>query len=347
MSEFESPEPPKHSFAHSAALAAVTAPVLAILLNAGAVAFSHSSIPNPSKAQIIASMIGMGLIIIGLVCAMIALCNMERFGRKGLLVRGIVGVILNGGIITVFMMGVMHGFTQGVKARQTARRDLNTAIDDVGKSARKYFDSENGITNVDYIAAEKFRRELTNAARHLDPETARVAKVSAAWIGQMELASRKLQAALNDLQAARVLDMTGVNDRQELQRRKEIANRYLGESENVRAVVTNSYTFYRAELRKLGSSPESIEKYMNGLERSAAPQRRLLVEVRDADAAMIKNMVAALDLLDTKWGRWQVDGGKILFEDSSALSAFNSHIQQITYAGKAQVEAQRKLVSLH
>jgi hypothetical protein len=271
MSEFENPEPPKRSFAHTAALVGILAPILAVLLNA--VSQSWSRAPGARLGHTVALSITMGLIVVGFIGAMVALCNMERFGRKGLLGRGIVGIVLNGGLLTVFIMGVIVGFTQGVKARQSARRDLNNAIDDLGKSARHNFDSEKGITNVDYGALQKFQRELTNSAKHMDPETERVAKVSAAWVGQMEAASRKLQAALNDLQTAHVLDMTDVTDRQELQQRKQVARNYLTESENVRAVITNSYTFYRAELRKLGSSPESIEKYVTNLERSGARQR--------------------------------------------------------------------------
>ncbi len=346
MSDFQNPEPPKHTWAHSAALAGVAAPIIAILLNIAAVSSGSGMRATPSNTAGIAPMVGTVLVLVGFVCAMLAVCNMERFGRKGLFGRGIVGLVLNGGILSLFMFGVISGISQRVNARQAAHRQITAAVDDVGKNARKYFDSEKGITNVDYAAVEKFRRELDSASKDLDPESARIAKVSIAYVTQMENASRKLQSTLNELQNARVLDMEGVTDKQEIQRRKEIAQRYLAQSENVRAVVTNSYNFYRIELRKLGSSPENIEKHVRTLETSGSRQRQLLLEVRDADATMIKSMLGALDLLEKTWGKWQVESGKILFENKRHLENFNSCIRDINYAGKAQVEAQRQLVNL-
>jgi hypothetical protein len=50
--------------------------------------------------------------------------------------------------------------------------------------------------------------------------------------------------------------------------------------------------------------------------------------------------------LDRYWGKWEATGGTVTFDDPKIADSFNYHVRQIQFAGQAQVEAQRKLVSL-
>jgi hypothetical protein len=336
------PDPDQRRFAHTAAVASVAAPFIVILLNAAGK--SHSATAGPPK--LILPLVCVVLILTGFVCAVIALCNVQRFGRRGLLARGLAGLIINGIFVAAMTSGFLAGFAKGVKARQTANRQLTAAVEDVGKSLRKNFDPENGITNIDFAAAEKFRRELDKAATNLDPETARVAKVSSAYVARMEGAGRKLQATLTEITAAKVLDMSNVTSVKDLQDRRTIVTRYLADTEGVKMVVTNASAFYRTELLKMGSSPARVERFIRDIEFRGAEQRRLLLEVRDSDVAMAQSMLSLLQLLENSWGSWSAEGAVVRFEDSGQLRAYNRLVEQIQSAGKAQVAAQRQLVSL-
>src|SRR5687767_7916928 len=124
MEPFERPDPERRSFAHIAATASIAAPVIAILLHAA----THAAALDPYK--LIAPLLALVLILGGFICAMIALCNLERFGRRGLLVRGIVGLLMNGGILGLAGLAFLSGFAQGVKARQSVNRQLTEAVED-------------------------------------------------------------------------------------------------------------------------------------------------------------------------------------------------------------------------
>jgi len=336
------PDPDQRSFAHSAAVVSVAAPFMVILLNA--VGKSHSATAGPPK--LVLPLICAALILAGFTCALIALCNISRFGRRGLLGRGLAGLIINGIFVAAMTTGFLHGFAKGVQARQRAKRQITTAVDDVGKSLRKNFDPDNGITNIDFAAAEKFRRELDRAATNLDPETARVAKVSSAYVARMESAGKKLQETLAAMTAAKILDMSTVSSAKDLQDRRVIVTRYLTDTEGVKMLVTNASAFYRSELLKLGASPGRVENFIRDIELRGAEQRRLLLEIRDSDIAMAQSMLSLLQLLENSWGNWSAEGAVVRFEDSSQLRAYNHLVEQLQSAGKSQVAAQRQLVNL-
>src|SRR5688572_15870187 len=105
------PDPEQRSFAHTAAIASIAAPLIAILLNTT----TRTHAATLGSYKVIVALASLLLILIGFICAMIAPCNMERFGRRGLLVRGLVGLLMNGGILALAALTFLGGFAQGVK----------------------------------------------------------------------------------------------------------------------------------------------------------------------------------------------------------------------------------------
>jgi hypothetical protein len=352
MGNYDPPEPEKEPFAYTAAKLGIYAPIIAIALNGAVAAQSSLSSANGSGvvfAKLIVSLLSTACIAAGAVFAIIALCNTSRLGKEGLLGRGITGLALNGILLAILASAFVHGFTQGftraVHARET-RRELREANNDLRSSLRNSFDAEKGITNVDFKRVDDLRGKLDRAASNLGPEDARVAKVASAYLGEVQVASRALENALTRLKEAQVLQFSGVTTKEELRNRRDVVQRYAAANDRVRAVVTNSPTFFRTELQRLGASPESIEKSTREMEQATREQNRLVLAIRNADTRMMTGMTGVLDLLENNWGRWKSDSELVTFEDTALARKYNALIQEIQAAGEAQISAQRKLVNL-
>ena len=352
MGNYDPPEPEKEPFAYTAAKLGIYAPILAIVLNAGLALHASSSTANATgvlAAKLIVPILGVAFIAAGAVFSIVALCNTSRLGKEGLLGRGVSGLVLNGILLAFFAVTFVNGFAQGftraVHARET-HQELRDANNDLRSSLRNSFDAEKGITNVDFKKVDDLRGKLDRAALNLGPEDARVAKVASAYLGEVQVASRALENALTRLKEAQVLQFSGVTTKEELRSRRDIVQRYAAANDRVRAVVTNSPTFFRTELQRLGASPESIEKSTREMEQATREQNKLVLAIRNADTRMMTGMTGVLDLLENNWGKWKSDSELVTFEDTALARKYNALIQEIQAAGEAQISAQRKLVNL-
>src|SRR5687768_1790568 len=99
------------SFARSAAKFAVAAPLFVILLIA--LLPRSSDYAAATKPSIIGAVVAVILLLAGFICGLIAVCNVGRFGREGLLGRAICGLVFNGVFLAVLGLAFAQGFTRG------------------------------------------------------------------------------------------------------------------------------------------------------------------------------------------------------------------------------------------
>ena len=99
------PAKPRQPFAFQAAIAGIGAPLISIILN---FVFLIGSVnPNEKSSPLSSSVIGqvsLLLVAAGFVFSIIALVSIPKHGRKGLLGRGIGGLILNGLLLAFVLL---------------------------------------------------------------------------------------------------------------------------------------------------------------------------------------------------------------------------------------------------
>ena len=106
-----------NSIAHQAAKASLVVPVLAILAaiaRSGLAQQSH----NPTQVAVIFDLCAGVLIMLGFVASIIALAGIPTYGSRGLLGRGIAGLVMNG-FFYIHLWNEFHG--RVTKGRRVAR----------------------------------------------------------------------------------------------------------------------------------------------------------------------------------------------------------------------------------
>jgi hypothetical protein len=331
------------SFPRSAAkFATTTAP--AILIPLGAVLKLAGDGTTARLLSLIIGLIGMLLVGAGFVCALIALCNVRRFGREGLLRRGIVGLIFHGVFLAIIGVSVVQGFVRGLAQAVHAResqRDVRPVEDD--RSQRPH--SEQGATNGEAAKTRALRASLEKAAADSRGDTAKILKVVAAYIEQLEVASKNLKGAHSVMQVGKVLQFTNAFDADDFARRRRVVLNYQAATERIRALLTNAPAFYRTELQQLGMSPPDIDNAVACMQKQSAGQSQLLYAARETDARKAAATLQIFDLLESYPDQWRWKSGELVFSQPHHARDYNRLIYEIQTAASDQREAQRKIVT--
>jgi hypothetical protein len=280
--------------------------------------------------KVLIGLVCMLCIAVGVVLAAIALCNVGRNAGKGLLTRGVLGLLFNGIFVAIFGIGVVAGFTRAVKARQMER-----------ELARTTEQVPSGTTNVSNL--KRLQDELKQDGERLEGDEALFAKTWGAYVAEVERRSDKWQGLKNELAAAKALDFRGVKGKQELRDRQALVRRYKASSDEMRELVVNGDDFLDGELKKLGASPQATQKALHAFEVRNAPQLGGLREIRDLDTRMSDDMLGILSLMETNWGSWSCPNGPVVFKDEQLLREYNRLLGDFRTAGQEQLAAQRKI----
>ena len=165
---------------------------------------------------------------------------------------------------------------------------------------------------------------------------------------RMEVAGRELEAVVQELTEAHVLDLHDVTAKDQLQSRRLVVQRFAAVNQKLANVISNSETLFRADLKRLGVSPAATEQAMSGFHNAAIQRNSLLLQIRGADARMAKSMSGILDLLEENWGAWKHDDatGKILFTRTGLVGPYNQFLDEVQTAGQNEINAQRRLINL-
>lgn len=335
------------SFAHHAAFLSLRAPVLVILIAGAQHIVTQSGGPVPRLEQAIAALAILLLTVVGLGLAIAGLCGIPRYGSRGILSRGIIGVLCNGILLLVFTSVFITGFNNGVKSRQFFQH-----LADMQRQAQveqqKSFDPKIGLTNVNTANLERIRSQLDGGAQSLSGDDALIARALSRFASEMADAVKHYQFAKNELDAAHVLNLANLTDEQQIAPRREVVQRFIAANTKWAGFISNSADHFRGDLTTLQVPPDKVNAVLNGFRSKWTTRGPLILRIRDCDNRIGQGMLGILDVLDRNWGRWDYNAASesVKFDDADAGVTYLQFLTQIRSAGQEQIELQRELLTL-
>jgi hypothetical protein len=102
---------------HQAAKAAWVAPLIMFALSCLITgAMGHNDQDN-RPVRLVQGVLSILLIVGGLACGIVAMCGIRRYGKSGILVPAIVGLLINGLLVSLVGLGFVAGFRSAARAR--------------------------------------------------------------------------------------------------------------------------------------------------------------------------------------------------------------------------------------
>ena len=322
------------SIAHSAAKGSLALGILAL----GFLPYGRIR-PHPGT-----DLIATAVVIVGFVGGVIALAGIRAHGKRGVLKSGLLGLVLNGLLIVLFVTNFAKSRQKAI-ASSTAWQKLESTRSDIDSNLNKSFDPKNGVTNVDLGNLDKLRDSLKNVSQNSSDDEAIIAKAMSAYADRTQTASKIYQSAAKKLREAHVLNHYDSSDKAQLAARREIVQQFLEANAALKQVATNSEDRMRADLAADHVPNIKIDRFMKFYHDSTALANTVTVKVRECDDRVGAALLDALSTLQTQWGHWKVDPNveMVLFEDPDARTTYNNDLAAIKAAVDEQLKLQTQL----
>jgi hypothetical protein len=342
-------ETENNSWPHQIAGASILAPGVVL-----AMSFAFRTIQQSTQFQsraIILAVAGIGalLLVFGFLFSIIAMCAIPRYGSARILGRSIVGLLANALLLFIFVTGFMHGRQQAL-ARNAATRDLRATARELQSELQKNYDPKLGVTN-NRPGLEQMQRlnsQFQNAAHNATGDDAAVMQALSEHMQRMQTAANRYQMAASKYQYADLLSSATLNDKSEIQRRREAVRTLMTANSELKQVVVDNEKHIRADMGKRGIAPTTIESTIQAYRTTAGPRSAVILKIRDCDQRRADATLQILNLYESDWGRWHYDTKTeiLSFQNPESKGKYNKLFDEFEAANNELVKLQGQLLKI-
>lgn len=349
------PPPPSTSGAWtSVATAAILAPVLVFGLAMLLQPLRNAS-PEHARYLTLAYEILAGLFLLaGLGCSVAALAGAFT-GRKGLAVRAVIGLVVNGLLIGLFVTNFTRARRAALARQETSQKAQALHADMIAK-ARQGFDPERGITNPEAFKIDRMQKLYADSAKAQSGDQAKMNQAAAAFFGRLAGLQKDLERVFPQLQETDFADFSALNTPNAFRQRKALLNQFIQVNDRLASFMTNAPNLFAEEMRRQKASPQFVEQSVRGFSSGFVKpvQLRTIVGACRARSNYGQATLVVYDFLEKNRGNWTYDRDKneIKFtpdtleaEYEPLVTEWDETQEKMSAAETALVEMQRRMLS--
>jgi hypothetical protein len=288
-----------------------------------------------AKASVIVTC---GLLLVGLVAAVVAVAGGIRSSSKGIIGKG-----LAGGLMCLLLGAIfVPNFLNARRQRLQAQEEFISAVTNLVN-----------LTPEDLSEPESIQERLTTTRQAMDRAAekasgteAAMMRASSAYFGRIQAAAERYTTHHTVLTDAEVLSPVELKERGEIERRRGIVRDFVGANEHLAKTISSGADLFEEELRKAHLPERAHAEVMSGFKRGFDRTRPISLKIRALDAEFGQLMMSVLDLLDGQWGKWRFDADDDLlyFDDDTVEEKYTGYVERIDELAQEQEELQRQLL---
>ncbi|HTB84517.1 MAG TPA: hypothetical protein VK742_12750 [Candidatus Sulfotelmatobacter sp.] len=283
----------------------------------------------------------------GMVCSVLALCAIGSSGRKGLLVPGVLGVLLNSVWAVVFMVGFIQGY-QRAMANRHGMQQMYNASRELTQKAGDDFNPTSGISGqAELKKMDQLRSRLNSLTNQLTGEDAEMMDGLNACLANWTAAEKKFIVASTEFQKAEVLNFKTLGSKEQLADREQAVQTFLDANEQFRTALLNQDQDLESELVSRKISAQKLDQFMAGFRSTHEPLLSRVARIRDCDKLVGNDCFQILGLAEKQWGNWTADPvERILFNDEKVQVSSKMLVDDINYQAGKELNLQREVIQL-
>lgn len=336
--------PGADAFPLQAARACLAAPVLVFAICFGIYLLRLGHPSAPERLMILAlDLLALGGIVAGVVLGIVAMALAPAGQRVSVFARAGAGLLLMALLIAIVVSGFIHARALAQQNRQ-ALQQVEAATTNLHSQALAALHDP----KKHQVDLAGFEDSLNRAADQSHGSEAITLRATSSYVAELQSNRSSYDQALRELTSAKVLAVTNLLQRDQIQGRKAVVEKFLEANQKLKTFVAQGNSELQKILVDSGVSSDVVQSAAAGFDKKFMPQAPFLTKIRDTDERMGQAMLGILDLLDTRWGRWRYDRStrKVRFDDQAALQSYNGFMASIRQARTEQAEAQNGLAAV-
>jgi hypothetical protein len=330
------------SFGRQAAMFSLLAPLVAITM--AAILMGMQPSPDGSGVQwgkIVVGGIGALLVLAGFVLAIVALSLMTRVGRRGILGFALAGLILNASVVALGVIPLVLKVRNRMKAEMNLQKSMQQAQEEARKESQggtNYKSAQDRLSTVE--------KSIDDLASESSGDNALALKASRGYLQRLQVVSAKYTSGLQELEGAHVMDMSGVERREQLTPKRDAVQRFMASNEEFKSFLTNAENIFKEEMVAMKVPQKTFDQALEGFH-SKAYINNTLIKIRDTDRQIGEGMLGVVDLLDEHWGKWtyNTERKRLVFAADGSLEQYSAFLAKIQKASKEQKRLQEQVVN--
>jgi hypothetical protein len=268
-------------------------------------------------------------VCVGFILGCIALCGIIRAGHKGILGRTLTGITVNAMLIGFGVTGLIvaadrHKEILGIKGPEElqALQTYNLTMAKLGR-------------------AEKAAQYM---ATHEKGEDALVGATLDKIVRSEQNLIQNYYATSMQLYNKRLLDVSTVKDKEELQKRVEMVQRYSTANLAMKSFTENLDQNFREDLAGNGLSPAAIDSRLEKFHQSMQAVNDSANGIWEINDEWAQGELKALKLLISKWGKWSYDKSTkhMVIQESEVADEMNALVDEINEAYHERLRLQQE-----
>ena len=240
----------------------------------------------------------------------------------------------------------MQSVLKGRAEKRKAMEEFTAARREVADDMKRDMDKNGGLSSdTAEHAMNKMRGQIDKMAAQGGKDGAAM-KAVAELMAEIHAKATPYLAIIKRIETDNPMDMTTVKDKADLAARREFGKEMLRMNQDLITTFNSAESILRGKLQKAGAGGRSNEEFVEGFMKGYGKTSRIQIRIRKSDETIAKSLIAMTDLLETAWGKWKKEGGRIVFEEDAPIKRFNELVADTVKAADEQTAAQRELIDL-
>lgn len=277
--------------------------------------------------------IRLGIIVAGFLFALVALVGIRSHSTRGLLGRGVAGLLIHGLLIVIFATNFMA-------ARRAAQQNAKE-VHQLGNVSDQFLSEQLANTNLNdpdrrIEGVGKLGTKLDQAADSSSGNAKELATGMAAFVKRLKTSLSNYEAASQAFNVDATLDFSEVKSVDELKRRRLMVEGFLKQNAALQALYENLPGVMHEELEKTGMDKTHLDQVIAAAKRRDQTINQIQVAMRKNDAKLGAAAIGMIDVLAEHWGRWTwaADQEAVAIEEDTARDQYVAFAGQLNAASE-------------
>lgn len=224
-------------------------------------------------------------------------------------------------VLTLIFLGSIREFGQIAKDKQKLIDHMQKAVSEYKEKALT--NPESTGTNYSELSID-IKKSIDDLIKTSIGEEKKVFLTLKDYFKKADSVNVSWNNAYTAFAEPRILDFTQLNKKEEYKFQKNVIQKYINESENLKSFVQNRVAYLKTQTKNIDSNSKSYRGFIKGLTNKDSIQKPIFIPYINAHIEYGQGIKKIIELLENEQGKWSYDNETetLIFENLETQNTY-------------------------